>query len=71
MFERWALEANSGTTPPYFLWIFWLAITFDRTYPFFNTEADVSSHDDSIPSMYISLNDITIFVTTNLIKNNH
>ena len=71
IFERCALEANSGTTPPYFLWIFWLAITLDNTSPFFNIEAAVSSQDDSIPSIYISLIDITIFVVTNLNKNYH
>ena len=51
IFERCALDANSGTTPPYFLCIDWLAILFDSTVSFFKIAADVSSQEDSIPSI--------------------
>jgi hypothetical protein len=43
-----ALLANSGTTPPYCSWIFWVAIILDRIRPSVQTEALVSSQDDSM-----------------------
>ena len=46
-----ALDASSGTTPPKDLCISWLAIKFDKTLPSHITDAEVSSQEDSIPSM--------------------
>jgi hypothetical protein len=50
---RCALEANSGTTPPYFSWIFWLEIMLLKIILSLQTEAAVSSHEDSIARMVI------------------
>lgn len=53
MFCIWALLANSGTTPPYFSCTVWLAMKLDNIFPSTHTEAEVSSHEDSIASMEI------------------
>jgi len=40
--------ASSGTTPPYFSCTDWLAIWFDNIFPSTQTDAEVSSQEDSI-----------------------
>ena len=53
MFCWCALDASSGTTPPYASWTLWLAITLERSIPSLITAADVSSHDDSMPKIML------------------
>ena len=55
IFCWWAREASSGITPPYFWCTACEAITFDRSVRFLITAAEVSSHDDSMPSIVISI----------------
>ena len=50
-----SLEANSGTTPPYNSCIDWLATTLLSMTESEITAAAVSSHEDSIPRMYVFL----------------
>ena len=45
-----ALEANSGTTPPYCWCTLWFATIFDKIYPSYIIAAEVSSQEDSIPN---------------------
>ena len=61
-----ALEANSGTTPPYFLWTSWLAIIFDNILLSLIIAAEVSSQDDSIPNIVTGT--IFVFYKYNVIK---
>jgi hypothetical protein len=51
MFCICALLANSGTTPPYCSCIFWVAMMLDKMTPSLQTDAEVSSQEDSIASM--------------------
>ena len=62
MFFWWALEANSGTTPPNFLCTSWLATTLDKILLSDITAAEVSSQEDSIPKIFTG----TIFVFVNI-----
>ena len=55
MFCWCARDANSGITPPYLSCTAWEAITLERSVVFRKTAAEVSSHDDSMPRMIISL----------------
>src|SRR5690606_8337298 len=48
-----ALDASSGTTPPYFSWTDCNAIILLSILPSEITEADVSSQEDSIASILI------------------
>src|SRR5436190_19047070 len=43
--------ASSGTTPPYCSCIFCVAIMLDNIFPSRQTDADVSSHEDSMASI--------------------
>lgn len=51
MFCWWARDASSGTTPPNSSCTLCDAMTLDSSRPSRITAAEVSSHDDSIPSM--------------------
>jgi hypothetical protein len=55
MFCWWAREASSGITPPYFMCTACEAMTFDSSVVLRMTAADVSSHEDSMPRMVISI----------------
>lgn len=55
IFCWWAREASSGITPPYRSCTACDAMTLERSVVFRKTAADVSSHDDSMPNMIISL----------------
>lgn len=55
MFCWCAREASSGITPPYRSCTAWEAITLERSVVFRRTAAEVSSHEDSMPRMIISL----------------
>ena len=68
IFSWCALEANSGTTPPYFSCIDWLAVTLECTTPFIRTAAEVSSQLDSIPRMMLSLYTFIIVSWKNISK---
>ena len=55
MFCWWAREASSGITPPYLMWTACEAMTFDSSTLLRITAADVSSHEDSMPRIVISM----------------
>jgi hypothetical protein len=46
-----ALLASSGTTPPNVSCTVWLAIKLDKITPFTQTDAEVSSQEDSMAKM--------------------
>ena len=61
MFCWCAREASSGITPPYFMCTAWEAITFDSSRLLRITAADVSSHEDSMPRIVISIRFFVFF----------
>ena len=61
MFCWWAREASSGITPPYFMWTACEAMTLDNNTLLRITAAEVSSHDDSMPKIVISIGVLFVF----------
>jgi len=55
IFCWWAREASSGITPPYLTCTACEAMTFDSRTLLRNTAAEVSSHEDSMPRIVISI----------------
>lgn len=55
MFCWCARDASSGMTPPYFMCTACEAMTFDSSTLLRSTAADVSSHEDSMPRIVISI----------------
>ena len=55
MFCWWAREASSGMTPPYFMCTACEAMTFESSTLLRSTAAEVSSHEDSMPSIVMSI----------------
>ena len=62
IFCWWAREASSGTTPPYDSCTAWLATTFESNTPLRMTAAEVSSQDDSMPKMIVSISLYLIYI---------
>ena len=63
MFCWWARDASSGITPPYFMCTACEAMTFDSSTLLRSTAAEVSSHDDSMPRIVISILIFVLFLT--------
>ena len=55
MFCWWAREASSGITPPYLTCTACEAMTFEEQDVVARTAAEVSSHEDSMPRIVISI----------------
>ena len=62
IFCWWARDASSGITPPYFWCTACEAITFESSVRLRITAADVSSHDDSMPSIVMSIVGVVLSV---------